>query len=158
RLVAVAERGAEEVVDRREHLGARAVVRGQRQPLRRSLAPRAEDVDVRMTERVDRLELVADEEQILLGAAGEEVDQLALERVRVLELVDHDRAEAQLLRLAHAHVVGEEIASQELQVLEVERRLTLLACRVFGGEEAEQGLQELTLARRDRRERRLFEL
>src|SRR5262249_58087194 len=87
RLVALAERRAEEEVDRREHLGARAVVRGQRQPLRRSLAPGAKDVDVRVAERVDRLELVADEEQILPVPAGKEVDQLALERVRVLELV-----------------------------------------------------------------------
>src|SRR5262249_53487352 len=148
----------EEVVDRSEHLGARAVVRGQRQPLRGRLAPGAEDVDVRVAERVDRLELVADEEQVLLGPAREEVDQLALERVRVLELVDHDRAEAQLLRLADAHVVGKEIPREELQVLEVERRLALLARCVLAREEAEQLLQELALARRDRRERGLLEL
>src|SRR5204863_7735798 len=158
RLVALAERGAEEVVDRGEHLRARAVVGSQGQPLRRRLAPRAEDVDVCVAERIDRLELVADEEDVLLRAAGEQVDQLALERVRVLELVDHDRPEAQLLRFADARVVREEIAREQLQVFEVECRLALLARRVLGCEETQERLQQLALARRDRRERGLLEL
>ena len=94
------------MVDRRQHLGPRAVVLGQRQALRRLLTPLAEDADVGVPEAVDRLELVADVEDVLRGAAGQEVDQLALERVRVLELVDHDRAEAQLLGLADPLVVA----------------------------------------------------
>ena len=158
RLVALAERRAEEVVDRCEHLRPRAVVLGQRQPQRRSGAARAEDVDVRVAERVDRLELVADEEDVLLGPAGEEVDQLALKRVRILELVDHDRAEAQLLRFADAGVVREQVAREQLQVLEVERRLALLAGRVLHREKPEQLLEQLTLARGDHRERGLLEL
>src|SRR5207249_4129996 len=79
RLVALSEGRAEEIVDRREHFRPRAVVLGQRQALRRGGATGAEDVDVRMAERVDRLELVADEEDILLRTAGEQIDQLALE-------------------------------------------------------------------------------
>src|SRR5439155_24614937 len=141
-----------------EYLRPRAVVLGQRQPQRRSGAARAKDVDVRVPERVDRLELVADEEDVLLGPAGEEVDQLALERVRVLELVDHDRAEAQLLRFADAGVVHEQVAREQLQVLEVERRLALLAGRVLHREKPEQLLEQLTLARGDHRERGLLEL
>src|SRR5262249_20598150 len=82
--------------------GRAAVVRWQRQPPRRGRAPLAEDLDVRVPEAVDRLELVANIEDLLLGAACEQVDHLALQRVRVLELVDHERAEAQLLGLADA--------------------------------------------------------
>ena len=63
RLVAVAELLAEEMVDRGEHLGSRAVVARERQALRRCLAALAEDRDVRVAEAVDRLELVADEER-----------------------------------------------------------------------------------------------
>ncbi len=98
--IALAERRAEQVVDGGEHLGPRAVVLGERQPLRRSFAAGAEDRDVGVAEAVDRLELVADEEHVLRRPAREQVDQLALQRVRVLELVDHDRAETQLLGLA----------------------------------------------------------
>jgi hypothetical protein len=36
--------------------------------------------------------------------ARDQVDQLALQTVRVLELVDHDRAEAELLACAHVVV------------------------------------------------------
>ena len=79
RLEAVAELRLEEVVDRREHLGPRAVVLRQRQPLRRGRAALAEDLDVGVPEAVDRLELVADEEDLLLRAGGEQVDQLALQ-------------------------------------------------------------------------------
>ena len=64
RLVALAELLVEEVVDGGEHLGPRAVVARQRQPLRRGRAPLAEDVDVGVPEAVDRLELVADEEDV----------------------------------------------------------------------------------------------
>ena len=55
--------------------------------------------------------------------AGEQVDQLTLEPVRVLELVDHDRPEAQLLALADSLVVSQEVARAQLQILEVERGL-----------------------------------
>ena len=89
------------MVDDGEHLRARAVARA------RSLAPLAEDLDVRVPEAVDRLELVSDEEPLAVSARrGDEVDQLALQTIRVLELVDHDRAETQLLPLADRLVVA----------------------------------------------------
>ena len=70
---------------------------GERQHVADGLAPLLEDLDVGVPEAVDRLELVADEEEVV---ARDQVDQLALEAVRVLELVDADLAEAQLLALA----------------------------------------------------------
>src|SRR3989440_6158776 len=102
-----------------------------------------------MTESVDRLEFVADEEDIgRSGPLPQEVDDLALETVRVLELVDHDRAEPQLLALANRGVSLQEVAREELKVLEVECRLALLGGGVLGGEEIEQLLQQLAVARR----------
>src|SRR5581483_28971 len=50
RLVTVAELVVEELVDRSEDLGARAVVARERQPLRRALAPFAEHGDVGVPE------------------------------------------------------------------------------------------------------------
>src|SRR5581483_7322017 len=98
RLEPVAEVRAEELVHRSEHLGARAVVQRQRQQLRRARTALAEDADVGVAEAVDRLKLVPDEEDIRAGAP-EQIDEVALQAVRVLELVDHDRAEAQPLAL-----------------------------------------------------------
>ena len=158
RLVVLAELLAEQMVDRGEHLRPRAVVEGQRQVQRRALAPLAEHRDVGVAEAVDRLELVADEEHIRRARAGaEQVDDVALQTVRVLELVDHQRAEPQLLRLAHLVVVAEQVAREQLQVLEVERRLTLLRRGVLGGEEVEQLLQEILVALGELVERCLLE-
>ena len=149
-LVARPELVAEEMVDRREHLGPRAVVERQRQALLGAFAPVAEDGDVGVAEAVDRLELVADEEDVGRPRPGfQQVDDLALQPVRVLELVDHQRPEAQLLRLAHALVVAQQVAREQLQILEVERRLALLRGRVLGGEQVEQLLQELLVALRE---------
>ena len=145
RLEAVAELVAEEVVDRGEHLGPRAVVLGQRQPLRRALRRRSRKTcDVGVAEAVDRLELVADEEDLLRGPAGEQVDQVALERVRVLELVDHDRAEAELLGLADLLVVAasrSRASSWRSSKSSADSRS--LAARVLGGEQVEQLLEEV---------------
>ena len=158
RLVLVAEVGAEELVDRREHLGPRAVVARQREKLRRLLTPLAEHLHVRVTEPVDGLELVAHEEDLFFGrAAREQVDQLALEPVRVLELVDHDQAEAELLGLAHGRVVAEQVARGELEILEVERRLARLRGRVLLGEAAQEVLEEVAVAGGELLERRLLE-
>ena len=95
RLEAVAELLVEQMVDGREHLRARAVVADERESSALGLAPLAEDLNVRVPEPIDRLELVADEEEPgLCRTLCDEVDQLALEPVRVLELVDHDRRES----------------------------------------------------------------
>ena len=85
---------AEGVVERAQDLRARAEVGRQRRgpPGRlQALAARAEDLDVGVAEAVDRLQLVADRERVV---ARQELEQLELQRVRVLELVDHDALEA----------------------------------------------------------------
>src|SRR5207248_1662650 len=107
-------------------------------------APFAEDADVRMPEAVDRLELVADVEHLGLRTA-EQVDEVALQLVRVLELVDHERAEAQLLALADRLVVPQEIAREQLQVLEVERGLARLGLVERRAETLQQLLEEIAV-------------
>ena len=87
----------------------------------------------------------------------EQVDELALEPVRVLELVHHDRAEAQLLALAQLVVVAQEIAGSQLQILEVERRLGVLRGGVRVREALQQLLQELAVAERQLVERGLLD-
>src|SRR4029434_7095503 len=88
------------------------------------------DLDVGVPEAVDGLELVADEEQVI---RGEEVDELALEAVRVLELVDENRAEAPALSLADRRLVAQQVPRGELEVLEVEGRLGRLSRGVTVG-------------------------
>ena len=101
-----------------------------------------------MAEAVDRLELIADEEPLVVAwSAGEQIDQLALQPVRVLELVDHDRTEAQLLSFADRRVVTQEVARAQLQILEVERRLAVLPLLVGGSEADEQLLEQITVGR-----------
>ena len=105
-----------------------------------------------MPEAVDRLELVAHEEELAVRAR-EQVDELALQPVRVLELVDHDRPEAPALALADLLVLLEQLARQHLEVLEVERRLPVLGGAV-GAVVGEQELFELgAVARGERFER-----
>ena len=84
----------------------------------------------------------------------DEVDQLALEPVRVLELVDHDHAEPQPRRLADVVVVAEEVAGCELEILEVDDRLASLRGRVLDAEALEQLLQQVAIVRRELLERR----
>ena len=64
-LKALAELVLEQLVDRSQHFRPRAVVERQRQHLRRRLTTVSEHRDVCVAEAVDRLELVADEEQLL---------------------------------------------------------------------------------------------
>ena len=157
RLKLVAEVAAEEVVDDGKNLRPRAVVHRQRQhAVRRVRAPLAEDLHVRVPEPVDRLELVADEEA-LRAVASDQVDQLALETVRVLELVDHDRAEAQLLACADRVVVAEQIARTQLEILEVQRRLAVFRLLVRRGEGRQQLLQQFAIGRRELVERCLLD-
>ena len=97
-----------------------------------------------MAEAVDRLELVPDEEELV---ARDQVDHLALEAVRVLELVDADLAEAQLLALADRVVRREQVARAELEILEVERGLAVLRRLVGALERLEQLLEQRAVAR-----------
>src|SRR5205807_2261483 len=91
--------------------------------------------------------LAAQEEDLFRdGSTGERVDELTLEAVRVLELVHHDEPEAELLGLAHGRVVAEEVARQELEVLEVEHRLPRLRGGVLVREAAEEVLEQVAVA------------
>jgi hypothetical protein len=147
RLEFVTEVGAEEVIDDGEHLRPRAVVLRERQDARRRASPLAENLHVCMAESVDRLKLVADEEDLPLAAAArQQVDQLALQPVRVLELVDHDRREAELLAGPDRLVVAEHVARAQLQVLEVEGRLAVLGVLVGAREPGQQLLQQIAVA------------
>ena len=153
-LERVAEVAREEVVDDGENLGARAVVLGEGEHAAGCLSPFAEDLDVRVPEAIDRLELVADEEEIL---GREQVDQLALEAVRVLELVDEHRAEAPALLVADRGMVAKKVPRVQLEVLEVERRLGLFRGRVGVGEAPQELLEERAVAYGELVERRLLD-
>ena len=118
----------------------------QRQHVADRLAPLLEDLDVGVAEAVDRLELVPDEEELV---ARDQVDHLALEAVRVLELVDADLPEAQLLALADRVVVAQQVARAELEILEVERRLAVLRRLVGALERLQQLLEQRAVARGD---------
>ena len=127
--------------------GPRAVVERERERLLDGLAPLAEDLHVGVAEAVDRLELVADEEELGLRRP-QQVDDLRLQAVRVLELVHEDRAEARLLALAQLRLRPEEVARLELEVLEVERRLARLRLGVPLGEQRQELLQKRAVAGR----------
>jgi hypothetical protein len=83
-----------------------------------------------------------------------EIDELALQAVGVLELVDHDHAEPHLRRRPHRGVVAQQVASRELQILEVDRGLASLRRRVLGAESLEELLQQIAVERRQLLERR----
>ena len=70
-----------------------------------------------MAEAVDRLLLVADDERVVRRPA---VEELELERVRVLELVDHDAREAVRVRRAQRGVLAQQVAGVQLEVVEVQ--------------------------------------
>ncbi len=78
----------------------------------------AEDVHVGVAEAVDRLELVADREQVVALQRPQDAE---LDRVRVLELVDHDQLEA-LRPLGARRLVVQKVAGAQLEVVEVDRR------------------------------------
>ncbi len=132
------------MVDDSEDLGARAVVLGEREHAAALGAALPEDLDIGVAEAVDRLELVPHEEE-LLGV--ERVDELALEPVRVLELVHEHGAEAPPGLLAHLLAGEEEVAGVELEVLEVDARFARLRLAVGLVEAAQELLEELAVAR-----------
>ncbi len=119
----------------------------ERQYGRRSLPALPEDGDVGVAEPVDRLELVAHDEEVArrVGAAGQKVEELGLESIRVLELVHHDRSEALALALADLGVVPQQPPRVELQILEVERRLAALRLGVRPREGREELLKEIAI-------------
>ena len=100
-----------------------------------------------MAEPVDRLELVADGEDLGVLGMSDEVDELALQTIRVLELVDHDGAKAELRRLADLAIVAKQVAGGQLEVFEVHDRLATLGGGVRDTEPLEQLLEKLTVVR-----------
>ena len=115
------EQRREDGVDGVEQLRVPAEVVGQLER-RVALAQRrpavAEETDVGMAEAVDRLELVADGEQVV---ALERVQDLHLPRVGVLELVDHHELEALGPGPPQPDVARQQRARLDLQVVEVQR-------------------------------------
>jgi hypothetical protein len=153
RLEVVSERVGEEMVDRVEDLRARPIVLCQREQAWRLRASLTEDLEVGMPEPVDRLELVADREHLGEIRMRNEVDHLALEPVRVLELVDHDHAEPEPGRFANVLVVAKQIAGGELEILEVDDRLSSLRRAVLHTEALEKLLQQIAIVRSELLER-----
>ena len=107
-----------------------------------------------MAEAIDGLELVADEEDLV---ACDQVDQLALEAVRVLELVHQDRAEAPARVVADLLVQLQKGAGLQLQVFEVECRLASLRLGVGRVELTQDLLEESAVARGDLVQSRLLD-
>ena len=146
RLEAV-EQGAADRVRGGDQLRGGPEVPGQRQrdavrliPLGEPPVLAAVDLDVGVPEPVDRLELVADQEQAGVRAA-QLLDQPELEAVRVLELVDHQVAELLPVAVTQQLRAGQEPDRSQLQVLEVQRRalrLQLLVAAAEPGDELAQ--------------------
>ena len=146
-LVLVAESTSEKEVDCREHLRARAVVGAKRQQVRGLCTPFAEDLDVGVTEPVDRLELVADGEDLGQLGMRDQVDDLALKAVRVLEpsTMTSRKRSSTLSRTCRRRAAR---PRSELEVLEVDGRFTALRSRVLGREAFEQLLEQIAVVRR----------
>ena len=121
RRVGIPEALAEDAVDRRDQRGAAAEVVGQRDrgPLGvQPAAALAEDLHLGVAEAVDRLQLVADGEEVV---ALQQLQQRELAAVGVLELVHHQQLDALRPRAAHPLVALQQIACAQLEVVEVER-------------------------------------
>ena len=116
-------------VDRLEDLPATAEVRRQRRDPpdgRERRAVGAEEVDVGVAKAVDRLLLVSHDEQVV---AVQRTEQRELALVGVLELVDHDAVEALGVGAPQRRLGVEQVAREELEVVEVQRRALALERR-----------------------------
>ena len=74
---------------------------------------------VRAAKFVDRLLAVADHGQ--LPVSSEPLEQLQLRAAGVLELVDQKHADPLLFGISRREVVGEKVAAEPRQVVEIER-------------------------------------
>ena len=132
----------EGTVERAQDLRARAEVGGQRRGPARCLqarATRAEDLHVGMAEGVDRLQLVTDRAGVV---ARHQLEQLELQGVRVLELVDHDALEALAVAGGDPGLAGQQVARQQLEVVEVDAAASALGRRVGVGVAPQQLVDE----------------
>ena len=105
----------------------------------RRVAARAEDLHVGMAEGVDRLQLVAHRAGVL---ARHQLEQLELQGVRVLELVDHDALEALAVAGGDAGLAGQQVAREQLEVVEVDSAAGALGRRVGVGVAPQQLVDE----------------
>ena len=92
-----------------------------------------------------------------MSGRGEEIDELALEAVRVLELVDHDRAEAQLLAVADRLVVAEEVARASWRSSKSSADSRSFAAAYASGELVQELLQQVAVLRATLVERGLLD-
>ena len=124
RLVGLLDQVGEDAVDEAQDGGPRAEVLRQVQDARPRGAPLAtqlaEEAHLGAPEAVDRLLGVAHHHERAGPVAGEEPRHLDLQRVGVLELVDHQEAEALPEPGADARVVAQRVARLHQQVEEVE--------------------------------------
>ena len=102
---------------------------------RQRRAARAEDLDVGVAKAVDRLLLVADHEEVV---AVERLEQRDLAAVGVLELVDHDAVEALGVAAPQRRLGEQQVAGEELEVVEVQRRALALGVGVGARVAAQQ--------------------
>ena len=99
----------------------------------------AEQAHVGVAEAVDRLQLVADREEVV---AVERPEDRELACVRVLELVDHQQLEALRPGPANALPLAQQLAREQLEVVEVGGAALLLGVCVGGAEATEQLVDE----------------
>ncbi len=83
-----------------------------------------------MAEGVDRLQLVAHRAGVV---ARHQLEQLELQGVGVLELVDHDALEALAIAGGDAGLADEQVAREQLEVVEVDAAASALGRRVGVG-------------------------
>ena len=139
---ALVEEPAEELVDERQHRSARAEVSRQRARSRSPVTAGPEEPHVGVAKAVDRLELVADEDTVA-RLRRDQIEQPALQAVRVLKLIDEHEVVGRLHLGSHARIGLEQLAEALLQVIEVERALALLGALVGRTEARQELLQPL---------------
>ena len=107
--------------------GLRAEVRAEREVAPEALAHRVEHRDVGAAKAVDRLLLVADDEE-RHRVPREGPHEPGLDCVRVLELVDQDGAEAARVPVAYRRMPRQHGVRLEDQVVEREHAVRVAAC------------------------------
>ena len=105
-----------------------------------ALRSRAEDLQVGVAKAVDRLVLVADHQRPRVRPL-QCADEAKLDRVGVLELVDHHVCEALAPGARQPRARVEQLERPQLEVLKVERRPRLLQRSVAAVEALEQQLE-----------------
>ncbi len=128
RLVLRAHFVAEQGVDELDHGRLAAEVQRQRQAAggRNLVAEAAEDVRIGPAEAIDRLLVVAHEEELAVGhaAVAQGPHQFDLQRVGVLEFIDQQQPglRGQPLPQLRAGRAGNQVAGADQQVVEIQRR------------------------------------